>query len=151
MAGNYSVVSQQKDVIVLGPTRVLDVQRVGFVTHPSGIYAEYSIDWQTWLASRGAGELGSIAGAIESLIATTAAVSATYVQDVTPNDLLADYLDVVVEYIPSNPAIPRQYTSILIALGLFSAAADPWFALTGNSPQELVDEAYQALAATAAQ
>jgi hypothetical protein len=151
VASNYTVVSQTKDVIVLGPTQVLDVQRVGFVTHPTGIYAEYPIDWQTWIASRGAPELGSIAGAIESLIATTAAVGATYVQDVAPNDLLVDYLDVVVQYDPGNPSLPMMYTSVLVPLGTFSAAADPWFTAQVTSPQELIDEAYQALANTAGQ
>ena len=43
MAGNYSVVSQNREVLVLGPTEVIDVEKVGIITKPTGIYVEYPL------------------------------------------------------------------------------------------------------------
>lgn len=151
MAAGYEVVSQEKSVQVLGPTRVLDVQTVGFKTHPTGIYAEFHVDWASWLADKGANQLGALAEAIEDVMAQGAAIDAQYVE--VPNDqgLIVGYLDVVVEYRPPDGIRPPMTTTIPIQLSSFSAAADPWFARLGASPQSMIADAYAALEATANQ
>lgn len=149
MAGSFSVVSQIRTVQVLGPTQVLDVEQVGFVTHPTGIYAEFPVPLVTWRQG-GAGTLiGPLSEAIENLIAGSAATGASYLQDIDESGLLVDFLDVIVEYVPPDGTRPPMTTSVPIPLEAFLAAGDVWFAQSGVSPAQLVDEAYQALAATA--
>lgn len=145
----FSVVTQFRDIQVLGPTQVLDVERVGFVTSPSSIYAEFPVPMSTWRAG-GAGVLiGPLSDAIENLIAGTAATTASYLQDVDDNGLLADYLDVVVEYVPPDGVRPPMTTTVRIPLDAFLAGGDPWFTRLSASPQSLVDAAYQSLEQTA--
>jgi hypothetical protein len=157
VAASYRVVGQFRDIQVLGPTNVMDVQRIQFVTSPSAIYAEFPVPLST------AGKpgplftpaqvdilIGPLAESIENLIAGSAATTASYLQDVTDSGLLADYLDVVVEYDPADGFRPPMTTTVRIPLDAFLAAGgDPWFARLAASPQSLVDEAYQALAGTA--
>ena len=50
MAGSYNVLTQNREVQVLGPTEVIDVEKVGIITKPTGIYVEYPLPlllWQT--------------------------------------------------------------------------------------------------------
>ena len=150
MAGNYIVVSQNREVLVLGPTEVIDVEKVGLITKPTGIYVEYPLPLILWQDQAGFQILGSLASGIEQQISEGLAVGGSYVQDYDENNLLADYVDMVVEYVPTDGR-PPQRTSVLIPLEAFVAASggDAWFAGLAASPQSLLSAAYDTLVATA--
>ena len=138
-----------RDVQVLGPTQVLDVERVAFQTTGSGVYAEYPIDLASWNADRGADQLNALSAAIDELIATTAAIGATYLQDTDVSGLLIDYLDVIVEYDSGDPTAQPFTGTVRIPLSMFGSASDPWLATLLGSPQQMVDDEYQRLVAVA--
>ena len=138
-----------RDVQVLGPTQVLDVERVAFQTTGAGVYAEYPIDLASWNADRGREQLNALSDAIDSLIATTAAVGASYLQDTDVSGLLIDYLDVIVEYDSGDPTAQPFQGTARIPLALFGSASDPWLANLLGSPQQMVDDEYQRLVAIA--
>ena len=48
MAARYNVISQNREVQVLGPTEVIDVEKVGIMTKPTGIYVEYPLPLVLW-------------------------------------------------------------------------------------------------------
>src|SRR5438309_6749385 len=149
MAASFTVLSQSREVQVLGPTQVLDVERVGFVTHPTGIYVETPVPLVDWLAQGAEPWLGPLADTIEGLIADTAAVDGSFVQDVDAAGLLIDYVEFVVEYVPPGSLGLPQTTTVRIPLGALSAATDPFFGTLAASPDTLINNAYAALAATA--
>ena len=64
MAQNYSVVTQNRSVRVLGPTEVMDTEEVGIVTHPTGIFVEYGLPLSLWQTRAGFELLGSLAAGI---------------------------------------------------------------------------------------
>ena len=149
MAGNYSVVTQNREVLVLGPTEVIDVEKVGILTKPTGIYVEYPLPLVLWQTRAGFEILGSLASGIEQQVSEGLAVGGSYVQDYDENNLLVDFVDMVVQYVPTDGS-PPQRTSVLIPLEAFVAATgDVWFAGLAASPQSLLSAAYDTLVATA--
>ena len=50
-AGTYTVVLQQRSTLVRSPTVVEDVEVIGVITSPSGIYFERAVPYANWLAS----------------------------------------------------------------------------------------------------
>src|SRR6266496_951107 len=149
MADSFSVVTQLRSVRVIGPTQVVDVELVGFVTHPTEIYAEYPVPLDLWRAGNVAELLGPIAHEIESLIANTAAVTGSYSQDVDENGLLVDYIDFVVSYQPSSGLGLPQTATVSISIDLLGAVSDPIAARFLTSPDAMIQEAYDRLVATA--
>jgi hypothetical protein len=149
MAANYTVVTQNREVMVLGPTEVMDVEKVGIATKPTGIYVEYPLPLSLWQTRAGFELLGSLAAGIEQQISSGLAVGGSYVQDYDVNNLLVDFCEFVVEYMPTDGR-PPQRTAVLVPLESFIAAGgDPWFGQTGVSPAEILSEAYDTLVATA--
>src|SRR5437016_12595029 len=100
MASSFVVVSQTPDVQVLGPTQVLNVERVGFVTQPTGIYVEVPVPRLAWLEESQEANLAAFADAIEGLIAGGLAAGGSYVNDLDESGLLVDYIDFVGQYTP---------------------------------------------------
>ena len=151
MASSYIVVTQESGIQVLGPTRVLEVETVGVVTQPTGIYFEFPIDRASWLADHGAQILGPLAAAIEGLFAEGPAVDGSYEQEQRPSGLLVDYMVFVVQYVPPDGRRPPMTADARVPLGALQADADPFaFNLPGN-PREIIVAVYDALAATAEQ
>ena len=149
MAGSYNVVTQNREVQVLGPTEVIDVEKVGILTKPTGIYVEYPLPLLLWQTRAGFDLLGQLASGIEQQISEGLAVGGSYVQDYDANNLLVDYVEMVVEYDPTDGR-PPQRTSVLVPLEAFIAAGgDPFFVGLSASPQSLLSAAYDTLVATA--
>ena len=107
MAQNYSVVTQNRSVRVLGPTEVMDTEEVGIVTHPTGIFVEYGLPLSLWQTRAGFELLGSLAAGIEQMISEGLAVGGAYVQDYDANNLLVDYCEFTVQYTPSDGRPPQ--------------------------------------------
>ena len=149
MAGSYNVISQNREVQVLGATEVIDVEKVGISTKPTGVYVEYPMPLVLWQTQAGYQLLDALAAGIEQQISSGLAVGGSYVQDYDANNLLVDYVEMVVQYMPTDGR-PPQRTSVLIPLEAFIAATgDVWFAALGGSPQSLLSAAYDTLVATA--
>jgi hypothetical protein len=149
VAGSYNVVTQNREVQVLGPTEVMDVEKVGISTKPTGVYVEYPMPLVLWQTQAGYQLLDALASGIEQQISEGLAVGGSYVQDYDANNLLVDYVDMVVEYRPTDGR-PPQRTSVLIPLEAFiGLGGDPFtFGLAAN-PAELLSAAYDTLVATA--
>src|SRR2546430_11440824 len=127
MAAAYNIITQNREVQVLGPTEVIDVEKVGILTKPTGIYVEYPLPLVLWQEQAGFELLGSLASGIEQQISEGLAVGGSYVQDYDANNLLVDYVDMVVEYRPTDGR-PPQRTAVLIPLEAFIAAGGgPFF------------------------
>jgi len=149
MAAAYVVVSQNREVAVLGPTVVLDVQKVGISTQPHGVVVEYPVPLQLWPDGGGAQLLETLASGIEQQISEGLMVGGSYVQDYDDNGLLVDYLDATVRWEDPNKIRPPQETSVLIPLEAFVAAIDPFFGGGPASPAAILSAAYDNLARTA--
>lgn len=149
MASSYVVVSQNREVQVLGPTVTLNVQKVGISTIPHGVVVEYPIPLELWPDAGGADLLESLAATIEQLIGDKFMAGGQYVQDYDDNGLLVDYLDATVRWEDPNHIRPPQETSVLIPLGAFIASVDPFFTRLPGSPESILAAAYANLAKTA--
>ena len=150
MAASYVVVSQSREVQVLGPNVVLDVQKVGIRTFPHGVTVEYPVPLELWPDAGGADLLETLASGIEQQISEGLMVGGQYVQDYDDNGLLVDYLDALVRWVDPNKIRPPEETSVLIPLEAFIASVDPFFTGGPASPASILSAAYDNLAKTAA-
>jgi len=156
VAANYHIHSQNREVQVLGPTEVIDVEKVGIVTHPHNVYVEWPMPLSLWQTQAGYSFLEQIAAGIEQQFSEGLAVGASYVQDYDANNLLIDYCEFVVQYTPTDGR-PPQRTTVLVPVDVFLAAAGDPFAFnlvdpnTGQpvSPGAALAAAYDTLQATA--
>jgi len=148
MADNYTVVSQRRTVQVLSPQEVIDVEEVGFITKPSGVYAQREVPLAAWSAEGAAAWIGPLATAIEGLISGGLATSASFVQDVDDSGLLTDYVEFVVTYTPTDGlGLPM---STFVRVPVNALTLDTQFGtFLGTSPADQLRAAYDALVATA--
>lgn len=152
---SYAVVSQRPTVQVLSGGNVADVQEVGFVTSPSGVYGQTEVPRSAWLAEGSDTWIQPIAQAIEDLISGGLASYMTFVQDVDPvSGLLVGYYDVTVTYDPGDGR-PVQVGSVRVSLSSltldtgFGSFLTPAPGQATGDPVQLVRDAYDALVATA--
>jgi hypothetical protein len=149
MAASYTVVSQRKTVQQLAGNQVIDVEEVGFVTIPTGIYAQVYVPYQEWLANRGAQYIDALATGIENLIAGGLADSGSFAQDIDPNtDLLADFIDFRVSYTPPTPLLAMT-TDVRIPVSLLGVDTGFGSFISGGTAADQLRAAYDELAATA--
>jgi hypothetical protein len=149
MASSYVVVSQNREVQVLGPTTAIPVQKIGISTRPHNVTVEYPIPIQLWPDAGGAELLQTLAAGIEQQISEGLMVGGQYVQTYDDNGLLVDYLDALVRWEDPNHIRPPQETTVLIPLEYFVAAVDPFLGQTGATPADILSKAYDNLARTA--
>lgn len=149
MANNYTVISQVPDVVVLSPTIVVNAERVGIRTSPTGVYVEFPVDRASWIADQGEAVLSALATEVEALIASGLATTASFFNDLDENGLLIDYLDFVVEYTRPGGVKGLMSSVARVPVATLIGDSDPFaFNLAGN-PREILTAAYDALVATA--
>lgn len=157
MAASYVVVDQNPVTQVLGPTNVLDAERVEFVTRPTGVYAQRIVPLQAWQSEGADAWIAPLAEAIENMIAGGLASYATWVQNVDPaTGLLTDAIEFVVTY---DPGDGRPVMSAVASVPVASLTLDTQFGGVLNSffggggaaldPAQEVRSVYDALVATA--
>lgn len=150
MAAGYTVVSQSKTVQVLSANQVIDVEEVGFVTSPSGVYAQRLVPFAAWAAQGAAAWIAPLAQAIEDLIAGGLAIGGQFVQDVDPvSQLLADFVEFTVAYDPGGGVLPMT-TQVRVSVEALTADSAFGAFVPGLDPAKQLRDAYDALAATAA-
>jgi hypothetical protein len=153
-----SVVSQTPGTQVLSPTQVLDIMRVGFVTSPTGVYAERMVPVAAWKAGGAADWIAPLATAIEDMISGGLASYAYWGQEVDPaTNLLADFVSFVVTY---DPGDGRPVQEAIATVPVADLTTDVQFFDVGRffpgqtgapsqSPQDVVRATYDRLVATA--
>jgi hypothetical protein len=148
MAGNYRNVVARPSIRVLSETQVIDTEEVGFVTIPSGVYAQREVPRTAWLAEGAAAWVGPLATAIENLMAGGLATSASFVQDVDDSGLIADYLDFLVSYTP--PGGLGFTLTATVRINVNALTLDIGFgSFVGGDPAQQLRDAYDRLVATA--
>ena len=115
-AGTYTVVLQQRSTLVRSPTVVEDVEVIGVITSPSGIYFERAVPYANWLASSADPLIAPISGRIEQIIGAGTADTAWFTQDVDPSGLIINQMTFQV----SIPATATSYgpmtTNVIVTI-----------------------------------
>lgn len=148
MAGYYTY-TQEPDILVLGPRAIQEVESVGIITSPTGIYITYPVDKASWLADRGDAILSAVAEAVEGIIASGLAVDASSFQRQRPSGLLVDMIEFVVEYVPPDGRRPPMQATVDVTLSSLLAETDPVFGNLAGDPRAALIAAYDALVAQA--
>lgn len=149
MADTYQVISQVPSVQVLSPSEVVDTMEVGFVTIPSGVYAQRSVPRAAWSTGGSAAWVGPLASAIEGLFSGGLASGATFVQDVDPGTgLLADAIEFIVTYTPPPPGIGTSSATVTIPVNHLTLDTSFGGFVTGSDPAQLLSDAYNQLVST---
>lgn len=144
MAGNYYVATQRRDIEVFAPNAPIDVERVGFVTQPSQIYAEVAVPLFDWQADEAASLIGPMAEGIEAEMTRPEVAGMVYEQDTNASGQLVDNMVVTVQYNPPPGALVGSMTAEVRV---------PTYGFAGQGRSYLVDTpiaaALAALTATA--
>lgn len=158
MASSFVIVDQSPVTQVLGPTQVIDAERVEFVTKPSGIYAQRIVPLTAWNAEGAAAWVAPLADAIENMIAGRLASYATWLQTVDPGTgLLTDAIAFIVTYDPGDGRPVMSAEAIVPVASLtvdtqFGGVLASYFGGGTSSldPAQTVRDVYDRLVATAA-
>jgi hypothetical protein len=154
MADSFYPLDSYRSVQVNTPTQVQDVEVVTVATVPTGVQFTYAVPLSVWKADSGVPTLGLMASYIEGLVSGHHVTGGTPAQDFDPNNLLTDYVDLIVEYDRSAIGLaPLQgVASVPIAsVVIYSAgAAAQGFGGGVPDPQGIVDAEYARLSALAA-
>lgn len=146
MADRFLVQSQHRDVQVLGPSQVVDVERVAATTIPHNVWFERNVPLVAWNPADVGLWLEPIASAIEAYLETGQAVSAAFVQDVDDSGLLTDSIEFVVQVPPPTQAQTGPMQAVVtVPVNLL---AEPQF--SGTLVQPLFDAAIANLRGVAA-
>lgn len=144
MAGNYYVATQRRDVEVFAPNAPIDVERVGFVTQPSQIYAEVAVPLSNWQDNGAADLIGPMADGIEAEMQRPEIAGMVYEQDTNESGQLVDSMVITVQYTPPPGLLVGSMTAEVRV---------PTYGFGGQGRTYLVDTpvaaALQALQATA--
>lgn len=111
MASNFTIVGQQRTVIVRSPTHVEDAQELHVVTHPHGVNFVRVLPLSAWHAGGAAKAVGPIAAHIEHIFASHPVVSAGAVQNVTANGLVVNAVEFVVHAGHTKAGDPEAHTA----------------------------------------
>lgn len=157
MAASFVVLNQSPATQIIGPQQSVDVERVEFVTKPTGIYAQRLVPRTAWADGGAAAWIAPLADAIEGVIAGGLASYATWVQEADPaTSLLVDSMAFVVTYDPGDgrPIQEAVATVPLAALTVdtqFGGVLATYFGggSTALDPQQAIRDVYDALVATA--
>jgi|SRR5690348_2811557 len=148
MASNYYVVTSFTTVQVLAGNTSIDVEYVTFATQPTGIGFSLAIPLEVWKLNAGGDAPGLIAAELENMVANYHVVGGDSVQTIDVNGLLADSVDLVVEYQRPTTGLPSLRSTVSIPMADLSLeATDPnIYNATGRpTPQAQVEAEYQRL------
>lgn len=154
MADSFYPLDSYRSVQVTSGTQVQDVEVVTVATIPTGIHFTYSIPLSIWKLDAGVSTLDNMASYLESLVSGHHVVGGTPSQDFDPNNLLTDYVDLVVEYDRSASGLaPLQGVASVPIAGVLiysEGVAARGFGGGIPDPAGLVDAEYARLAKLAA-
>ena len=153
MAAYYALDSYRSvEVNTGGP--VQDVEVVTVQTIPTGITYTHAVPLSLWLAD-GAVQVFTLTSEwMEGLVANHHVVGGTPSQDFDQNNLLANFVDFIVEYVQPNPNLPPLHGTVsapIVACVLAAEFGDSTApAGVFTDPIVAIDAEYARLAALAA-
>src|SRR5205085_1998873 len=99
-----------RTIQVLGPTQVIDVERIDAVTTPSGVPFWRYVPVPAFLAEGSGPWLGTLADAIEQRISSGLADSAAMIEDTDANGLIQDLVRFTIS-VPPGADRPGPFTT----------------------------------------
>ena len=137
----------------MSQTTVLDAEYVICMTVPSGIGFAYAVPLTSWIAGAGVGLLDVIANQLEALAATGEVVGGVGVQDIDPQGLLADAVDLTVRLDRTALGLPPLDGVVTVPIQSFFSQQTGigGFHVPGSvSPTQMVADEYARLQVVAA-
>jgi hypothetical protein len=115
VAGAFTVVAQNRTVLVRSPTLVVDVMEIHAITRPHGVTFTRAIPIATWQRGGTGAALAPIAEHIEHIMDVRPVVSAGGVQDVGRSGLVQNSVEFIVHARDSvGPGAEQHQGRVLI-------------------------------------
>ncbi len=145
MARHYSPLGSHRDIQVLSPTLVVDVERVSGSTIPHNVTFERVVPLTIFGTASADAYIDELAVAIEQRLDSGLADAASFTQDVDANGLVTDAIEFVVS-VMGGDAQPFPFsTTVTVPVTLLTA--DPAF--VGDLVSPLFEDALAKLRQTA--
>lgn len=145
MADHYTPAGSNRDIQVLSPSQVIDVERVAGYTVPSGVYFERVVPLTIWGTDAGTEYVDELAAVIEQELAGGFAKAASFVQDVDATGLVFDAIEFFVSIENAGPNHGTFSTTVTVPVNLLTAGLGG----SGTAYQAMFDIAYKQLVQTA--
>lgn len=151
----FLALDSYRSVQVTSGTQVQDVEVVTVSTNPTGIQFTYAIPLSVWVDNNADSTLTTMSEYLESLATSHHVVGGTPSQDFDTNNLLADYVDLIIEYNRDNIGLQplRGSVSVPIVSVLLTAEGAGAQGFGGGTgyvdPALACDDEYARLAALA--
>lgn len=146
------ILDSYKTVQVTSDTTVQDIQYITCRTIPTGITFAYPMAHSVWKAGPPYLILNEIATLLEDQVSGGYVVAGSAVQDLDAAGLLADYVDLIVQYDQTAVGLPPLQGTVSIPMGIISLyASDPGIASQSGipTPGTTIGEEYARLKALA--
>lgn len=145
MAGNFVTLGSHRDVQVLSPTLVVDVERVAAATLPHNVTFERIVPLTIFGTPAADDYIGELATAIEQRLDSGLADAAAFTQDVDASGLVVDAVEFVVS-VTGGPDQPFPFaTTVTVPVTLLTADT----AFVGDLVAPMFEDALTKLRATA--
>lgn len=147
---SWQLLDSTDTVQVFGPNLVSESLICTIQSFPSGSVLVRVVPQSAFVAGNGGPLCGSLSAAVEQILEAGVAIAATGNMRVDDNELLVDYVDFTVAYVPPV-ATPGEITTVVpIPVQIITADTSILGGSAGvASAPELLNEAYQRLAAMA--
>jgi hypothetical protein len=151
--GQFLPLDSYRSVQITSGTQVQDVEVVTSATNPTGIVFTYAVPLFVWTHNEADAQLQSMADYLETLVADHHVTGGSPSQDFDPNNLLADFVNLVVTYDRSAQGLGNlngQADVPIASVVVFAAgSAAQGFGAGLPDPAGLCDDEYARLAALA--
>jgi hypothetical protein len=151
---SFTALDSYRSVQVTSGTQVQDVEVVTVATIPTGVQFTWAVPLTVWEADSGVPTLDSMSQYLEGLVANNHVTGGSPSQDFDANDLLANFVDLIVTYdrsqIGMTPLTGVASVPIASVVVFAAGAAAQGFGGGVPDPATLVDDEYARLAALAA-
>lgn len=150
----FTALDSYRSVMVTSGTQTEDVEVVTSSTNPTGIQFTYAIPLSVWVNNNADSTLTLMSEYLESLVSGHHVVGGSPSQDFDVNNLMVDYVDLIVEYNRDSIGLPPLHGTVSVPIAsvviFASGAAAQGFGGGFPDPAALVDDEYARLAALAA-
>ena len=146
---SYRLLNSVENFQVYGPDLAAETLVCTIESYPSGSTLVRTVPLTEFQADAGQGILSSLSNAVENILQAGVATAAVGNQRVDTSGLLADYVDFTVTYVPSPP-VPGSITTVVqVPVNVLTADTSLLGGSGASSAPDLINEAYQKLAAMA--
>jgi hypothetical protein len=118
VARDYTAQGSLRTVKVLGPSSVVDVERVSATTIPHSVYFERDVPLTIWGTAGADDYVNELAVAIEQYLQGGEADNAAFIQDVDDTGLLTDAIEFTVSIPPPLDATGTFSTTVVVPVNL---------------------------------